>query len=320
MPVCCFWLPGDAHLGTTSDMPLAKAAPGSPQRPRTTLRGMNGITWQRRPDLVGTTVLVGLSGWSDAAEAASGAARYLLDTAESVDLLAYIDDEAFFDYSRTRPAIDIEGGITRDLTWPAIRISHVRLPASRDLVLVEGPEPEFRWPTITRTLVEAFRAVDASRVIVLGSFIGSVPHTRPVPVFAVAGNEQLLTEHSLVGAQYEGPTGIVGALHHACTMAGLPTIGLWTAIPHYTAANPNPRAMLTHLGLAARIARLDLDLEPLEGQAAEYSRQVDLAVAASEELADFVAELEEESDQTAAAPPGERLIQEIERFLRHPES
>ncbi len=281
---------------------------------------MNGITWQRRPDLTDTTVLVGLSGWSDAADAASGAARYLLDTAESIDLLAYVGDETFFDYSRTRPVIDIEDGITKDLTWPAIRISHVRLPDSGELVVVEGPEPEFRWPTITRTLVEAFRTLDASGVILLGSFIGSVPHTRPVPVFAVAGNEQLLTEYALVGAEYEGPTGIVGALHHACTMAGLPTIGLWTAIPHYTAANPNPRAMLTHLGLAARITGLDLDLEPLAAQAAEYSRHVDLAVAASEELAGFVAELEEESDQNATAIPGERLIEEIERFLRHPES
>ncbi len=278
---------------------------------------MNGITWEQTPALDDTVVLIGLSGWSDAAEAASGAVQYLLETAETVELLAYVDDESLFDYSRTRPVIDIEGGRTRELSWPAIRLSRVHVQGGRDLVVVDGPEPEFLWPTVTRDLVQAFQRLEASSVILLGSFIGTIAHTRPVPVFAVAGDEHLLIRHSLVGADYQGPTGIVGALHHACTRSGLSTIGLWTAIPHYTAANPNPRAMLTHLALAARITGLDLDLASLETRAAEYTRQIDLAVAASKELTEYVAELEDEEE---AEVPGDRLIQEIERFLRHPDS
>ena len=56
-----------------------------------------------------------------------------------------------------------------------------------------------------------------------------------------------------MASNYEGPTGIVGVLNDAFVRADLDSASLWAAVPHYLAANPNPRAMLALLQRAAAL-------------------------------------------------------------------
>ena len=39
-----------------------------------------------------------------------------------------IDDESYYDYQVNRPVIRQIDGVTRELTWPSMRISHCRPP------------------------------------------------------------------------------------------------------------------------------------------------------------------------------------------------
>jgi len=41
---------------------------------------------------------------------------------------------------------------------------------------------------------------------------------------------------------YEGPTGLIGALHDALDKADLPVISLRVSVPHYVPSPPNPEA------------------------------------------------------------------------------
>ncbi len=282
---------------------------------------MKAFTWHIQPQLHDPTVFVGFSGWSDAAEAASGAVAYVLEQATDVELLASIDSEEFFDYSQTRPEIHVTDGITRGIEWPEIRLSRARLPGwDGDLVVVDGPEPEFRWPTLTDHLVDAFHEMDATAIVLFGAFIGRVAHTLPVPIMAVASDEGLFKEHQLLSTEYRGPTGIVGALNAACSSAGFSTIGLWAAIPHYLAGNPNPRAMMALLERATEITGVSIDLETIEVEAIAFYRHIEAAVAASVELQEYVGGLEDDADDLIMEPEaGERLVNEIERYLREPE-
>ncbi|MDF1594748.1 MAG: PAC2 family protein [Acidimicrobiia bacterium] len=282
---------------------------------------MKAFTWHSQPELRDPTVFVGFSGWSDAADAASGAVAYLLEQATDVELLASIGAEEFFDFSQTRPEIHITDGITQGIEWPAIRLSRARLPgADHDLVVVEGPEPEFRWPTLTDHLVDAFHEMEASAVVLFGAFIGRVAHTLPVPIMAVASDETLLKDNQLLATDYQGPTGLVGALNAACSSAGFSTVGLWAAIPHYLAGNPNPRAMMALLEKASEITGIAINLEAIEIEAIAFHRHIEAAVAASTELQEYVGGLEDDADDLIMEPEaGERLVNEIERFLREPE-
>ena len=282
---------------------------------------MKALTWHKEPELNAPVAYVAFSGWSDAADAASGAVQYLIDQSVEVEPLATISGEGLYDFSQTRPETLIIDGINHGIEWPAIQVQELRNPAwQRDLVVVTGPEPEFKWSTVTDHLVDLFHEVGASGVFLLGAFIGRVAHTLPVPIMAVGSDPEVFEEHELLGANYQGPTGIVGVLNAMCTSAGFPTVGLWAAVPHYLAANPNPRAMLALLKRSGEITGAAIDLSALETDAIDFHQQIEAAVSASVELADYVAELENDAEDPIMEPEaGERLATEIERFLREPD-
>ena len=282
---------------------------------------MKGITWHKKPELRDPTVLIGFSGWSDAADAASGTVDYVLQQASRSELLATVNAEEFYDFTEVRPEIHIVDGTTESVEWPTIRIQSVQLSGwDRDLVVVDGSEPHFRWPTLTDHLIDAFHEIGATQIVLFGAFVGRVAHTLPVPIMAVASDADLVREHQLLSAEYHGPTGIVGALNAACSRAGFPTVGLWAAISHDLAANPNPRAVMALLERAIDLADLPLDLGPIEAEAIEFHQQIEAAVADSPDLAAYIAELEDDADDLIMEPEaGEQLVNEIERFLRDPD-
>ena len=81
-------------------------------------------------------------------------------------------------------------------------------------------------------------------MITLGSLLADVPHTRPSPVTGGATDPELIERLGLQRSRYEGPTGIVGVLHDACSGASVPSVSLWAAVPHYVSLAPSPRAAL----------------------------------------------------------------------------
>jgi predicted ATP-grasp superfamily ATP-dependent carboligase len=123
------------------------------------------------------------------------------------------------------------------------------------------------------------------------------------------------------GSSYEGPTGIVGVLHTACIEAGLPSASLWASVPHYVAAATNPKAALALVRRVERLVGVSVDVSQLESAAADYERQVGLAVQSDPDIQAFVERLEQaaESEQEASptdVPSGDVLAREFQRFLR----
>ena len=53
-------------------------------------------------------------------------------------------------------------------------------------------------------------------VVTLGALLADVPHTRPVSITGLASDDSLVEKLGLQSANYEGPTGITGALHAVC--------------------------------------------------------------------------------------------------------
>jgi predicted ATP-grasp superfamily ATP-dependent carboligase len=119
---------------------------------------------------------------------------------------------------------------------------------------------------------------------------------------------------------YEGPTGIVGILHGACTDAGLPSASLWAGVPHYVAAATNPKAALALVRRVEGLIGVSVDVTELESAAADYERQVELAVQSDPDIQAFVERLEQaaESEESSPqnVPSGDILAREFQRFLR----
>jgi proteasome assembly chaperone (PAC2) family protein len=283
---------------------------------------MQPLQWEHRPDgLRAPAVVCAFKGWNDAADAASSAATFVAG-ALGAQRFATIDPEEFYDYQAARPRIKLVEGQTRQIVWPAVELFEARIPrAPRDLIVITGSEPSFRWRTFAKLIVELVEALGAQLVVSLGSLLADVPHTRPISVTGLASDPALIARLGLTASSYEGPTGIVGVLHAACQDAGLPSASLWAAVPHYIAATPNPKAGLALVRKLEGLVGIAVDASELESAAADYERQVNLAVQSDPDVQAFVERLEQAAgadpdDDPGPLPSGETIARDLQRFLR----
>ncbi len=283
---------------------------------------MQPLQWEYRPDgLRAPAVICAFKGWNDAADAASSAITFV-GSALSARRFATIDPEEFYDFQATRPRIKLTDGRAREIEWPAVELYEARVPrAPRDLILLSGSEPSFRWRTFTTVIIELVEALSAQLVVTLGALLADVPHTRPVAVTGLASDASLIARLGLASSSYEGPTGIVGILHAACQQAGLPSASLWAAVPHYIAATPNPKAALALVRKLEGLVGVAVDASELEVASADYERQVNLAVQSDPDVQAFVEQLEQAAssdagDDPGSLPSGETIARDLQRFLR----
>ena len=283
---------------------------------------MQPLIWDRRPDgLRAPAMVCAFTGWNDAGDAASSAVSFLA-TSLGANRFAQIDSEEFYDFQANRPTIALAQDERREIRWPGVEILEACAPrAPRDLVLVRGVEPSMRWRAFGANLVDLAEALGVQLVISLGALLGDVPHTRPVVMTGHASDGELLARLGVPTSAYEGPTGIVGVVHAACADAGLPSATLWAAVPHYVAAATNPKAALALLRRVEVLVGVSVDLSELESAAADYERQVGLAVQSDPDIQAFVERLEQAADSEAPedpqqVPSGEMLAREFQRFLR----
>jgi len=285
----------------------------------------NELRIAERPALRRPVLIAAFRGWNDGGQAASLAAGYLTRLWQA-HRFADIDPEGFVDFQTTRPLVSLDEGMTRRIEWPE-NVFHAGAitGADRDAVLLIGVEPSYRWRTFTELVVGLARELGVELVVTLGALLADVPHTRPAPVTGAASDPSLVEELGLQHTRYEGPTGIVGVLHDACRVAGLPSVSLWSAVPHYVSLAPSPRAARALCERLGGLLDLRIDVTELLEAEKTYAEQVSEAVASDPETAAYVADLERRADtmgelvDEGELPTGESLAAELTRFLRERE-
>jgi len=275
-----------------------------------------------RPTLRSPVLITAFRGWNDGGQGASLAGGYLAKT-WAAERFADIEPEGFFDFQATRPHVSLVEGQTRRIDWPDNAFYHAHVPGlDRDAVLLLGIEPNLRWRTFTGLVADLAQELGVELVVTLGSLLADVPHTRPSPVTGGATDQELIERLGLQRSRYEGPTGVVGVLHDACSRAGLPSVSLWAAVPHYVSLAPSPRAALALCERLGDILGTGIDTAELDDAAERYSEQVSEAVASDEETSAYVAGLAQRADvleDEESLPSGDSLAAELTRFLRERE-
>jgi proteasome assembly chaperone (PAC2) family protein len=283
---------------------------------------MSELNVSFRPDLRDPVLVAAFRGWNDGGQGASLAAGYLAKEWGGARF-AEIDSENFYDFQATRPHVSLEDGLTRKLDWPENGFFHAEIPGTgRDAVILLGTEPNLRWKTFSQLVLGLAQDLGVQRVVTFGSLLADVPHTRPAPVTAAATDETLMEELGLEPSRYEGPTGIVGVLLDSCRNAGITSLSLWAAVPHYVSLAPSPRAALALVRRFGELMEIDVDVTDLQQAADEYSEQVTEAVSADADTSAYVEELERRVDMMSAEedlPTGDTLAAELTRFLRERE-
>jgi hypothetical protein len=282
------------------------------------------VNLEWRPDLERPVLIAAFTGWNDAAEAASVA----LDTMErnwEARRFGAFDAEEFFDFQSTRPQIKLIEGVTRRIEWPenvlSATASSLEAAGGRGVVLLSGPEPNFRWRSFCSAVAELAKDLGVELIVTMGALLADVPHSRPVSVSANSQDPALVENLGLSASRYEGPTGITGVLHRSCAEEGLPSVSFWASVPHYLPAVPSAPATLALLNSLSNLLGMEVDTSELERTAEAYQEQVSVAVSQDSDLASYVRMLEDRFDAQVGEgsrnlPSGEDLARELEGFLR----
>ncbi|MGI8459954.1 MAG: PAC2 family protein [Propionibacteriaceae bacterium] len=261
-------------------------------------------------------VVVAFGGWNDGGGAASGVVDHLSDVYDATSVFE-LDPDDFYDFQVSRPQVHVPEADERVVSWPTTELKVSRLGDGRDLLLVSGIEPNFRWRQFTRLLVSALRSADVRRVYLLGALLADNPHTRPIPVSVTTRGAELADALGVDVSTYEGPTGILGVLGDELDGLGVEVISLWAAVPHYVSHPPCPKATLALLSRLEDLLDSTLEMGDLPELSKAWERGVDELAADDSEVADYVATLEEQRD-TAELPEasGDAIAAEFERYLR----
>jgi hypothetical protein len=265
-------------------------------------------------------LLAAFEGWNDAGNAASQAID-LLAEAWHAEVIHEMDPEDYHDFQVNRPQIATDADGERTLTWPGTTIAVARTPVSgRRVVLVRGIEPSMRWRSYCAEVLEHAERLGVGTVVCIGALLADVPHSRPIPVQVTSEDPRVQALLAVEGSDYEGPVGIVGVLAVAARRAGLHSISVWAAVPHYVAQPPSPKATLALLTSLEEVLGEPVPLGDLAEDARAWQHGVDELAREDPEVAEYVRQLEEAKD-TAELPEasGEAIAREFERYLRRRE-
>ena len=283
---------------------------------------MDFLSIDHQPDRKLNTLLIAFSGWADAAEGATSAVKFLKRKLKARKF-AEFDPEEFYDFTQTRPTTTRTRDGKRHIQWPANEFFHLDNPdTGSGLMIFMGVEPNLRWRTYSRGIARLAHEQGVETVIHIGALLDAVPHTRPVKLSGTATRPDLsefLEGREIRSSNYQGPTGISSSVMDACVKQGLGYSSIWGHTPHYLQAAPNYRVAYSLLQPLTRLLRLPLDLEELRGAAAKFDSEVARAVQADEQIGSYVAKLEGQYDEKAAASSNldpEELLRDVERFLR----
>lgn len=277
--------------------------------------GSNGDGESPRP----TVMVLAFEGWNDAGGAASTAVRTVAQ-AFGAELVEKLTDEEYYDFQFSRPKI-VRNPAGREIVWPATSILRAS-PASGefDLLFVHGVEPSFRWRAYTADLLTKAAEHDVAAVVLVGALLADVPHTRPIPASFSSEDTEIQDLLDIDEPTYEGPVGIVGVLAHTAYQAGIPSLSLWAAVPHYVGQAPSPKAQLALMRKLEELLGVPLDpqqAEDISEDAAAWERGVDDLAEEDAEIADYVKRLEEATDTTnLPEASGDAIAEEFERYLR----
>ncbi len=257
-----------------------------------------------RPTLTGSaTMLLAFSGWMDGGDVSTGTVERLVERLDA-DPFAEIDWEGFYIQNMPgsmevtamfRPHVTIEDGLLKDIDLPD---NTFYVHTDRNLVLFVGEEPNVNWRSFGECVFEVARVTGVKRIMFVGSFAGSVPHTREPRLYATASDRsvlRMLRHYGVRPSTYSGPGSFINYLMSRANERHLDMVSLTAEIPAYIQGT-NPLSIEAVTRRLGAILDLPTDIAELRTASDEWEGRVTDAVEKDEELAEKIRELEESYD------------------------
>ncbi len=270
-----------------------------------------------------------LEGWVDAGLSGGNAVAALLGSMHTETLFTF-DADLLIDQRSRRPTQRIVDGVLESVTWPEIQLRHGSDAEGNDLLLLVGPEPDYRWREFTKELVRVSGELGVRLAVGLGGFPAPMPHTRSTRIIATAIDAAVANDVGFIPGVREVPAGIHASLLKGFEAEGIPALSLWAMVPHYVSGMPYPQASVGLLDHLSRLGGLTIDVTELQAAAEVTRERIDGLIAQNPEHIAMVAGLEQQMDSEVTSsnvtehppldvdnlPSGDEIAAELQRFLR----
>lgn len=272
-------------------------------------------------------LVVALSGFVDAGNAARQVREHLLETAHP-ELVARFDVDQLHDYRARRPTMLFVEDHWESYDAPSLEVHRLTDAVGHHLLLLHGSEPDVQWERFAGAVQSLADDLGVRLTIGLNAIPMAVPHTRPTGVTVHASRPELLEGYEPWLQSVQVPGSAAHLLEFRLAQAGRASMGLAVHVPHYLAQTDYPSAAELLLTSVAKTAGLVLSTEGLHAAAERIRDEIDAQIGSVGEVADVVHALEAQYDAyvrgregtnliagNGPLPTADELAAELERFL-----
>ncbi len=263
----------------------------------------DSLTVQNIPPLTNTTLLLALTGWMDGGHVSTGTVRHLMQ-GRDLTAVARIEPGGFYidnmpgdmeTAATFRPEVKHIGGLVTHFDFGT---NEFTADPAANLAFFLGKEPNMNWVGFADCIFEICSRLNVTRIIFIGSFGGTVPHTREPRLFgSVSGHEllPLLEQHAIRASDYEGPGSFASYLVYRAPRQQVEMISIAAEIPGYL-QGINPLSIEAVTRRLGRLLGVPINLAELRNASTAWELQVTDAVEKDQNLAATVRRLEEKYD------------------------
>jgi len=141
----------------------------------------------------------------------------------------------FFDFTRYRPTVYLEGA-DRRLKIPNTILRYATREKGNDFLFLRMLEPHSLGEDYVDSVIELLKVFKAKRYCLLGSMYDAVPHTKPLLVSGRATGkdaEQDLKKAGVQSSNYQGPTTITYLITQRAPEIDMQTTTFIVSLPQY---------------------------------------------------------------------------------------
>jgi len=208
----------------------------------------------------------------------------------------------FYDFTRYRPAINLDEGI-QGMSIPNTFIRYAKREGQNDLFLIRLLEPHAHAELFISSVVKLLKTFKARKYILLGSMYDSVPHTRPLLVSGYGMGEGARRDIKKVGAlpiTYHGPSSITNLITKEAAASGIDAVALIVSLPQYVVLEEDYLGKVRLMEILNMLYNIPVNKEDLE-RALEQRNLISARVENSHEVKVLLPQLESVYDMRIKA-------------------
>lgn len=271
------------------------------------------------PELKDPYVFVTLRPWIDVNNVGSLILNGLETQFEAQELARLAKPGKFFDFTRYRPNLYLEGGVRR-ISIPNTTLRYAKRESGNDLLFLRLLEPHALAEIYVDSVLRLLKTLKVKKYCLLGSMYDAVPHTRPLIVNGGAIGRETELDLKKTEAQpsnYQGPTSITTLITQGAPEIGIETIWFIVSLPQYVVLEEDYLGKVRLMEILNLLYNIPIDKKDFE-RAIEQRNSINKKAERTPELKNLLPQLETLYEVRIKRKGGERapgLSAEVEEML-----